>query len=151
RRDGANRARRGSREIFRERFRLFLRRQFPDSKLAELSAGPDLENSLSPAFPRAWLRRGPHGWAAIACPPEADAHAVLSFGLIWLGCLRRRERRAVVEGLAIYLPAGSERSTALRLLCLNSQAARTELFTYAEDDEIARIEPRDHGNLDTRL
>src|SRR5262245_47479354 len=80
RRDGANRARRSGREIFRERFRLFLRRQFPEWQLVEVSAEADLENSLSPAFPRAWLRRGPKGWAAIACPYEADAGALLSFG-----------------------------------------------------------------------
>jgi hypothetical protein len=151
RRAGADLGRRSARLVFRERFRLFLRRQFPDWKLAELSAEPNLEFSLSPAFPRAFLRHGQHGWAAIACPPQADAAAVLSFGLIWLTYLRGRERRVAVEGLAIYVPAGRERSTALRLLCLDPAAARFELFTYGEQDFVTRIDPRDHGNLDTRL
>jgi hypothetical protein len=151
RRAGADLGRRSTRLVFRERFRLLLRRQFPEWKLAELSAEPNLEFSLSPAFPRAFLRHGQHGWAAIACPPEADAAAVLSFGLIWLTYLRARERRVAVEGLAIYVPAGHERAAALRLLCLDPAAARFELFAYGEEDFVTRIDPHDHGNLDTRL
>jgi hypothetical protein len=151
RRAGADLGRRSGKLVFRERFRLFLRRQFPEWALAELSAEADLEHSLSPAFPRAFLRHGQHGWAAIACPPEGDASALLAFGLIWLSYLRAREHRLTVEGLALYLPAGQERSTALRLLCLDPAAARFELLTYSEEDFIAPIDPRDHGNLETRL
>jgi len=151
RRSGADMGRRSGRLVFRERFRLFLRRQFPEWKIAELSAEANLEASLSPAFPRAFLRHGQHGWAAIACPPEGDAAAVLSFGLVWLSYLRERERRTVVEGLAIYVPAGSEQTTALRLLCLDAAAARFELFSYTEQDHVTGCDPRDHGNLDTRL
>src|SRR5690242_16424927 len=106
RKTGAELGRRSGRLVFRERFRLFLRRQFPDWKLAELSAEANLEFSLSPAFPRAFLRHGQHGWAALACPPEGDAAAILTFGLIWLDYLRAREQRVTMEGLAIYVPAG---------------------------------------------
>ena len=148
---GAELGKRSRRLIFRERFRLFLRRQFADWKLAELSTEANLEFSLSPAFPRAFLRQGQHGWAAIACSPEADAGAVLAFGLIWLDHLRQRERRVTVEGLALYVPAGRERATALRLLCLDAVVARFHLFTYSEKDEALRIDPRDHGNLETHL
>ena len=151
RRAGADLGRRSGKLVFRERFRLFLRRQFPEWNLAELSAEANLEFSLSPAFPRAFLRHGQHGWAAIACPPEGDAASMLAFGLIWLSYLRAREHRLTVEGLALYLPAGHECSTALRLLCLDPAAARFELFTYSEEDFIAGIDPSDHGNLDTRL
>ncbi len=151
RRSGAELGKRSGRLVFRERFRLFLRRQFPEWTLAEVSAEPDLEHSLSPAFPRAYLKHGQHGWAAIACPLEAAPSAVLSFGLIWLAYLRARERRVAVEGLALYLPFGQERATALRLLCLDPQSARFELFTYTDGDDILRAEPRDHGNVDTRL
>jgi hypothetical protein len=151
RRSGADLGRRSTRLVFRERFRLFLRRQFPEWKLAELTAEPNLEFSLSPAFPRAWLRHGRHGWAAIACPPDADPAAILSFGLIWLAYLRNREQRSAIQGLALYVPSGMERHAALRLLCLDPGAARFELFAYTPDDDIVRIDPRDHGNLDTRL
>jgi hypothetical protein len=151
RRAGADLGRRSGRLVFRERFRLFLRRQFPEWDLAELTAEANLQFSLSPAFPRAFLRHGQHGWAAIACPPEGDAAAMLAFGLIWLTYLRTRQRRLTMEGLALYLPAGRERATALRLLCLDPASARFELFTYSEEDFIAAVDPRDHGNLDTRL
>jgi hypothetical protein len=151
RRSGAELGRRSERLIFRERFRLLLRRQFPEWNLAELSADANLEYSLSPSFPRAFLKHGQHGWAAIACPPEGDAGAVLTFGLIWLSHLRARERRVAIEGLAIYAPAGKERSTALRLRHLDPALARFALFTYSPHDHIAGIDPQDCGNLDTRL
>ena len=151
RRSGAELGRRSGRLVFREHFRMFLRRQFPEWTLAELSADPNLEFSLSPAFPRAFLRHGQHGWAAIACPPEGDAAAVVTFGLIWLTYLRARERRVALEGLAIYVPAGHERGAALRVLCLDPAAARVELFRYDGERIVTSVDTRDHGNLDTRL
>ncbi|MBV8728417.1 MAG: hypothetical protein JO336_01275, partial [Acidobacteriia bacterium] len=151
RRAGMEAGRRSARLVFRERFGMFLRRQFPEWKLVELSAEPNLEFSLSPAFPRAFLRHGQHGWAALACPPEGDEGAALSFGLIWLAYLRAREKRAAVGGLAIYVPAGREQTAALRLLCLDPDAARYELFSYSPEDYVLRVDPSDHGNLDTRL
>ena len=151
RRGGAEMGRRSGRLVFRERFRLFLRRQFPEWHLAELSTETNLEFSLSPTFPRAFLRHGQHGWAAIACPPDADPGAILSFGLIWLAYLRRREPRVTVQGLALYLPQNQTRGTALRLLCLNPDAAQYELFSYTEQDYVVRIDPRDQGNVDSRL
>jgi hypothetical protein len=151
RRAGIETGRRGGRLVFRERFGLFLHRQFPEWKLVELSAEANLEFSLSPAFPRAFLRQGQHGWAAIACPPDGDEGAALSFGLIWLAYLRARERRTTVGGLAIYVPLGREQAVALRLLCLNPAAARFELLSYSPEDYVVSVDPRDHGNLNTRL
>jgi len=148
---GVEAGRRSGRLVFRERFGMFLRSQFPGWKLAELSAEANLEFSLSPAFPRGFLRHGQHGWAAIACPPEGDEAAALSFGLIWLSYLRARERRTTIAGLAIYVPAGREQAAALRLLCLDPTAASFTLFSYTPEDQVARADPRDHGNLDTRL
>ena len=150
-RPGAEMGRRSGKLVFRERFRLFLRRQFPEWNLAEVTAEADLEHSLSPAYPRAFLKHGQHGWAAIACPSTSDAGAAVSFGLIWLAYLRKRERRMTIEGLAVYVPSGEERAAALRLLCLNSSAARFELFVYDPQDLLVRADIRDYGNLDTRL
>jgi hypothetical protein len=86
--------RRSERLVFRVRFRQCLTRQFADRTLAEISAEPNLEASLSPSYPRAFLRRGRSGWAAIGAPPESDSAGLLTFGLIWLDHLRRREKRA---------------------------------------------------------
>jgi hypothetical protein len=148
---GADIGRRSERLVFRERFRMFLRRQFLEWTLAELSAETNLEYSLSPAYPRAFLKHGQHGWAAIACPPDADAAAMLTFGLIWLSHLREREQRVVVQGLAIYAPAGSEGAVALRLAGLDPDAAQFLLFTYNERDHIEGVDLRDCGNVDTRV
>jgi len=143
--------RRSERLVFRERFRQFLTRQFADWTLAEISAEPNLEASLSPSYPRALLRRGQSAWAAIGAPPESDPSGLLTFGLIWLDYLRRREKRVVVEGLALYVPRGHERQTSLRLPWLNDEAARYELFAYDEHDFAVHIDPRDFGNVDTRV
>jgi len=140
---------RGRKLEFRERFRQFLTRQFPDWVPHEVSAEANLEQSLSPAFPRAFLRRGAHGIAAIAAPPDVnDPSGILSFGLIWLQYLRERERKTAITELVLLLPAGREKQTALRLLFLGQPCS---LFIYGEDDEAVKIDPRDAGNLDTIL
>ena len=143
--------RRSERLVFRERFRQFLTRQFADWTLAEISADPNLESSLSPSYPRAFLRRGQSGWAAIAAPPESDTSGALTFGLIWLDYLRHREKRLAIEGLAIYVPRGKERITSLRLLWLDPEIACYELLAYDEHDFASRLDPHDFGNVDTRL
>lgn len=144
--------RRGERLVLREQFRRFLSRQFPDWKIAELSTETNLEESLSPVYPRALLRRGTLGWAALASPAEPGACAgALSFGLIWLNYLRRRERRLAVEGLALFLPEGQERTTCLRLPYLHPRAAQFAVFVYSQEGYEERLDPRDYGNLETRL
>ena len=49
------------------------------------------------------------------------------------------------------MPRGQERITSLRLPWLNEEVARYELFAYDEHDFAAHIDPRDFGNLDTRV
>lgn len=144
--------RRGARLEFRETFRRFLFRQFPEYRIDELSSDPDLEHSLSPVYPRAFLRRGTSGWASIAASPErSDASGILSFGLIWLDYLRRREPRIGIEGLALFLPEDQERTTCLRLRWLNAAAARYQVFVYGGDGFERRIDEADSGNLHTHL
>ncbi len=145
-------SRRGTRMVFRERFRDFLSREFPAWKLAELTTEADLEHTLSPAYPRALIKRGVAGLAAIAVPPGSlNAAGVLSFGLIWLDYLRKRERRLAIEGLLLFVPGGEERTTALRLRYLNRAATQFGLFAYDEHGQTARLDLGDSGNLDTKL
>jgi len=144
--------RRGTRLVFRERFRQFVSREFPAWRIADVSTERDLEHSLSPAYPRALLKRGSTALAAIGSPPDGlNSSGVLSFGLIWLDYLRKRERRTPVEGLVLFVPANQERNTSLRLNFLNTTRARFELFAYSESGQTARIDLRDRGNLDTKL
>jgi len=141
---------RSARLEFREQFHRFLRRQFPAYKVAELTTEPDLEHSLSPAYPRALLRQGASGWAAIGA--DADhPDGVLTFGMIWLDYLRQRATGTATHGLILYLPAGHERNTCLRLLFLNARIAQYSAFVYDENGWEAPVDLRDYGNLETRL
>lgn len=150
-RAGALAQRRGDRLVFREEFRRSLLRQFPEWQIAELSTEPDLEESLSPAYPRALLRSGGSAWAAIAAPPGLGAGGALTFGLIWLDYLRRRERRVTVEGLALFLPQSEARATCLRLAFLNPRAARFAVFVFTAEGYEDRLDRADYGNLETKL
>ncbi|MGH9718808.1 MAG: hypothetical protein ACRD8O_01230, partial [Bryobacteraceae bacterium] len=143
---------RGERLVFRERFRRFLSREFSGWRLAELSAEKDLEHTLSPAYPRALLRKGRNGIAAISAPAECvDPDGALSFGLIWLSYLRRRERGVAIGQIVLYLPAGSERTTCQRTRFLDGGGARFEVYAYGEDDSAAPVCAQDYGNFDTRI
>jgi hypothetical protein len=142
--------RRGSRRTFRERFRRFLQRTYPDWRLAELSTEPDLQRSLSPTYPRAALVRGQSCWAAIAAGPGPDAAGVLTYGLIWLDYLRRRETGLTVKGLILYLPDGAELVTCLRIRYLDPSRSAFQVYVYSANAE-QEVDPRDHGNLATRL
>jgi len=143
---------RSARLVFREQFRRFLRRQFPAFKLAELTTEADLEHTLSPAYPRALVRKGTEAWAAIGAPPEAtNVDGGLSFGLIWLDYLRLRESALAIRGLVVYLPAADAKTTCLRLRFLDPAAAEYRAFAYDADGLEESIDLADFGNLDTHL
>lgn len=144
--------RRGARQLHRESFRLALARQFPDWKVEQITTGAGLQHSLSPAFPRAALRRGNTLTAAIFAPADSAANpdGVLTFGLIWLDYLRRREPRRAVESLVVFVPERQARNTALRLRWLDSARADVRLFLHTEAGEV-RVDPKDWGNIETRL
>src|SRR4030081_3197910 len=125
---------RSNRLEFRELFRRFLRRHFPTSKIVELTTEADLEHSLSPAYPRALLRHGTSAWVAIGAGQDAfHSDGVLTFGLIWLDYVRRRNPELVVHGLILYLPRDREKTTCLRLLFLDPKVAQYQAFVYSED------------------
>src|SRR5580704_478665 len=116
--------RRGARLKYRERFRGSLQRQFTGYRIAELSTEQDLQHTLSPSFPRALLRLGTTGIAAIGASEESLSPSdALSFGLIWLDHLRRRDQKVTIDTLAIFLPSGLEATTCHRVRHLSATAA----------------------------
>jgi hypothetical protein len=144
-------ARRGGRLKYREQFRLSLRRQFPDWRLVELSTEADLEHSLSPAYPRGMLKKGSAAIAAIGAAGDSlDPDGALSFGLIWLDYLRRREPRLAVGGLALFLPMGFEVGTCHRIRHLDPKAAQFMVFVHGSGVEEA-VDPAGYANFETRL
>jgi hypothetical protein len=149
--------RRGARLKYRERFRHSLHRQFPDWRLAEISSEQDLEHSLSSSYPRALLRKGMSGLAVIGAPEDAhQPEDALTFGLIWLDYLRHREKKLVIEGLVIFVPAGAETATCHRVRYLNPQAARYLVYVHYPPSDSSggweqRVNPDDYTNFETRL
>ncbi|HWZ29872.1 MAG TPA: hypothetical protein VNX18_00970 [Bryobacteraceae bacterium] len=143
--------RRGARLKYREQFRRSLRRQLPEWRIVELSTEPDLHHSLSPSYPRAFLRRGSSGLAAIGAAEDAlSPEGALSFGLIWLDYLRHRETRVTIEGLAIFVPAVAQVTTCHRVRHLNPNAARYLTYVHRHDQEDL-VDPGDYTNFETRL
>lgn len=137
---------RGTREVLKELLRKWLARQYPGWQAAEITAGTDLEHSLSPAFPRALLKRGARRMAALAAP-RGGADAALTFALIWMDYLQRRDR-AETGGLALFLPEGEEANTLIRLPHLRVEAA---VFRYGEDGLEEPVDAGDRGNVATRV
>ena len=153
---GAELRRKSSRVAFRDRFRLMLAREFPDWRTEDVSSDANLEQSLSPSYVRAYLRRGSgsssFGTAVIAAPPDApDCSAVVPFGLIWLDYLRRREKGMTVNRLILYVPAHHERATAYRAALIDPAALACQLFVYDERDCSGAIDFADAGNIDSTL
>jgi hypothetical protein len=56
-----------------------------------------------------------------------------------------------VRGLILYLPAGSERTTCLRLRYLDASAADYRVWSYTGEGLDFLIDLADYGNLDTRV
>ncbi len=145
-----NEGRRGSRLKYRERFRRSLRRQFPDWRIAELSTEPDLQHSLSPSYPRALLRKGGLGIAAIGAAEDSlSPEGALSFGLIWLDYLKRRESRVSVETLAIFVPQDAAATTCHRVRYLDG--VRFRVFVHDPGGHEDPVNPGDYTNFETRL
>ena len=76
---------------------------------------------------------------------------MLSFGLIWLDYLRRRETRLSVGTLAVFVPIGSENTTCHRVRYLNKDAARYRVFVHGAGILEERVDPGDYTNFSTRL
>jgi hypothetical protein len=145
-------AKRGSRLTYREQFHRSLTRQFPSWDISHLSTEPNLQYTLSSVFPRALLKKGSAGWAAIgAAPDRDDGTEILSFGLIWLDYLRRQHPKIQIAGLILFIPAGQEKTTCHRILCLDPAVAKFTIYVHSADGIEQKIDWKDYGNLETRL
>jgi len=147
----ANRVLRGTRESFTEQFRRMLFRHFPGWEIEALTCGMDLQHSLSPAFPRAYLKRGVHGIAAMACPRLSDEAAVLSFALIWHDYICCMKQSSTLVNLCLFLPEKGGLLTAQRLHWLTGRRLAVRLFRFNEHGSAGEVDPEDVGNLDTRV
>jgi hypothetical protein len=149
---GCELRRRSSRIAFRDRFRLMLAREFAEWRAEDVSTDPNLEQSLSPSYARAYLRRGSTGIAVIAAPPDVpDCSAIVPFGLIWLDYLRRREKAMGVSRLLLFAPRDQEGATASRAALLDPAKVSCQLFVYDKRDCSGAVDFADAGNVDSTL
>jgi hypothetical protein len=139
---------------FRETLRRIIARNFGDWELGHLTTSADLEHSLSGLYARGVLRRGQQAWAVIGASAElgsAVCDQILSFGLIWLEQVWRREQRGVLAGLRVFLPHGHTRPTANRLAFLCRGPLRFCLHEFDAKGHLASLDEHDFGNLQTEL
>ncbi|MEP6716726.1 MAG: hypothetical protein ABJC09_14235 [Terriglobia bacterium] len=150
--EGLELRRRSTRTAFRDRFRLMLAREFPEWRIEEISSETNLEQSLTPAYARAFLRRGSMGMAAMAAAPDAHESAgMAAFGLIWLDHLRRRERAIDIRPLLFFCPIGREKELSLRTALINPLVTDRHVYIFDEKDRVAEVDLLDAGNIDSTL
>lgn len=137
---------RGERAQLLELLRRWLARQFPGWRLREITAGMDLERSLSGVCPRALLTLGGRRCAAVAADAEHAAQA-LTQALLWADHLRKRDG-ADVQSIALFVPRGTEGAIALSLRWLNTNAS---LFVWNETGVETPADASNCGNVAREL
>ena len=133
-----------------------LTRHFLGSKVDGLRTAMDLEHSFGPAYVRGRLLKGTAADAVIGVSAAESASVidgVLTLGILWLDyCRQHGDARRHFGGLKVIVPAGAWRTTAERMAWLNHATADLALFTLDErSEELASVDFRDTGNLDSRL
>lgn len=129
--------------------RRWCERLFPSWRVEQSSSAPDLENSLSPRFPRVMLRSGARGMAALGAPDSESAQDALAFGLIWFKHAQLRWPMLAVKTFALFVPAEAAQTMALRMQCLDSDAVQCRLFTASPDGFPREYPLANCGNLDS--
>ncbi|MDQ2839681.1 MAG: hypothetical protein M3Y72_01300 [Acidobacteriota bacterium] len=142
---------RSGRQSFAEQFRRMLCRQFPAWNIETLTSAIDLRRSFSAAFPRAHLARGNRHVAALACPSPDAEPAILTSALLWFDYLRAQIGSLDQLSLCLFLPERAGNLTAHRLHWLSGIPLRTRLFLFNQHGMAGEVDPKDLGNLETRL
>jgi hypothetical protein len=149
-------AKRIARAGFQRLLGRMLEKSCPEWKLESLVSAPDLEHSFGPAYVRGMLRRGSSAMAVVGVG-EAEAQptvdGILATAVLWMEqCRERHANRMHVAGARLFVPRGRSEVVRLRLAHLNHALAKWELFEFDERAEtIEELDPRDVGNLSTRL
>ena len=149
-------ARRACRAAYLHKLRRTLERHFPAFKIARLTSGVDLEKSFGPIYTRGLLRQGRAAFAVLgvnAQETQSSIDAALTFGILWLDvCRRVQAANVLVEGLKMFVPAGTSALVRERMANLNWDAAKWLLFELDErHDALVEIDCADRGNVATRL
>jgi hypothetical protein len=149
-------ARDAARRNYQKLLERVLTRCFAGAKVDGLRSATDLEHSFGPAYVRGRLLRGPSADAVIGvgkAESAATMDGVLTLGILWLDyCRQKSDGRRHFGGLKVVVPPCAWRTTAERMAWLNHGVADFQLFTLDErNEELAAVDFRDTGNLESRL
>ncbi len=149
-------ARRAARAAYQQHLKRMLERNFPGFAIGKLSNAMDLERSFGPIYTRGTLRQGRTAFAVLGVnrqETQSSIDAALTFAILWLdACRNSEDHRTLVEGVKLFLPAGTSGLTRERLAHLNLAAAKWQLYEFDEShDELTAIDCSDRGNIATRL
>jgi hypothetical protein len=93
-----------------------------------------------------------------ASETQSSIDAALTFAILWPDVCRESSAgkigagRFLVEGLALFVPAGSSALVRERMANLNPAAAKWRLFEFDErHDSVIELDCSDRGNIATRL
>ena len=132
-----------------------LQRGFPGWKLEELTTAVDLSRSFGPIYARGLIRRAQSACAVLGVNPQesqASIDSALTIALLWLSHCRESNLHLVVEGLKLFVPAGTSAVVRERMAHLDPSVARFELYEVEERGrEVNQIDCADRGNMSTRL
>lgn len=131
--------------------RAWCERLFPDWRMEQSSCGADLEHSLSPRFPRAFLRRGTAGMAAMAASETESADELLAFALVWYRHTQSRWNLYDVNTLALFAPADVASAMGLRLLSIRRDLVRIRLFAVPQEGFPQELPLENWGNVDSSI
>jgi hypothetical protein len=149
-------ARRAARSTYQQQLRRALERHFPGFTITKLSNAMDLERSFGPIYTRGILRQGRTAFAVLGVnqqETQASIDAALTFAILWLDICRNSDvQRILVEGVKLFVPAGTSALTRERLAHLHRDAAKWQLYEFDQQhDEVVAIDCNDRGNIATRL
>jgi hypothetical protein len=149
-------AKRATRVAYQRVLERVLRKNFSDWTLQQLNTAMDLEKSFGPIYCRGLVKHGLSAFAILGVNRQelqASIDAALTFGILWLdSCRAAHSGKLAVEGLKLFVPAGSSAVVRERMAHLDSSAAKWELYELDErSDECTSIEILDCGNVLTRL
>ena len=149
-------ARRAARAAYEQKLRRTLDRHFPDFRIIRLTTGADLEKSFGPVYTRGLMKQGRSAFAVLgvnAKETQSTIDAALTFGILWLDvCRQAQVANVLVEGLKMFVPAGTSALVRERMANLNRDAGKWALFELDErHDALVEIDSGDRGNVATRL
>lgn len=149
-------AKRAARISYQQALRRTIERRFPGYSVQQLTTGANLERSFGPIYARGIIRKAQSAFAVLgvnAQESQPSIDAALTFGILWLDlCRQFHAGKYLVEGLKLFLPAGTSPVCRERLAHLNPDLAKWQLYELDEkQDALACIDLHDRGNLETRL